>query len=1747
MQIDLGSEFRVHGVVIQARADSYVIQWGWQYVTEILVSHSRTTSNFASATTTGSAVNTRFFPTSTSGNPIKSELYFNQPVVARYIRIIVHKWINSPSTRAGVLTSLTTAAWNTCADCGAGAYSPTMGASVASTCTACGAGTYSATTGASICINCGAGAYSPTTGASVASTCTACGAGKYSDAVIVTANPPETSRTYSSVQYEGGYSYLARSMLDSALGWVPGNNYFGEWMQIDLGSEFRVHGVVIQARADSYVIQWGWQYVTEILVSHSRTTSNFASATTTGSAVNTRFFPTSTSGNPIKSELYFNQPVVARYIRIIVHKWINSPSTRAGVLTSLTTAAWNTCADCGAGAYSPTMGASVASTCTACGAGTYSATTGASICINCGAGAYSPTTGASVASTCTACGAGKYSDAVIVTANPPETSRTYSSVQYEGGYSYLARSMLDSALGWVPGNNYFGEWMQIDLGSEFRVHGVVIQARADSYVIQWGWQYVTEILVSHSRTTSNFASATTTGSAVNTRFFPTSTSGNPIKSELYFNQPVVARYIRIIVHKWINSPSTRAGVLTSLTTAAWNTCADCGAGTYSPTMGASVASTCTACGAGTYSATTGASICINCGAGAYSPTTGASVASTCTACGAGKYSDAVIVTANPPETSRTYSSVQYEGGYSYLARSMLDSALGWVPGNNYFGEWMQIDLGSEFRVHGVVIQARADSYVIQWGWQYVTEILVSHSRTTSNFASATTTGSAVNTRFFPTSTSGNPIKSELYFNQPVVARYIRIIVHKWINSPSTRAGVLTSLTTAAWNTCADCGAGAYSPTMGASVASTCTACGAGTYSATTGASICINCGAGAYSPTTGASVASTCTACGAGKYSDAVIVTANPPETSRTYSSVQYEGGYSYLARSMLDSALGWVPGNNYFGEWMQIDLGSEFRVHGVVIQARADSYVIQWGWQYVTEILVSHSRTTSNFASATTTGSAVNTRFFPTSTSGNPIKSELYFNQPVVARYIRIIVHKWINSPSTRAGVLTSLTTAAWNTCADCGAGAYSPTMGASVASTCTACGAGTYSATTGASICINCGAGAYSPTTGASVASTCTACGAGKYSDAVIVTANPPETSRTYSSVQYEGGYSYLARSMLDSALGWVPGNNYFGEWMQIDLGSEFRVHGVVIQARADSYVIQWGWQYVTEILVSHSRTTSNFASATTTGSAVNTRFFPTSTSGNPIKSELYFNQPVVARYIRIIVHKWINSPSTRAGVLTSLTTAAWNTCADCGAGAYSPTMGASVASTCTACGAGTYSATTGASICINCGAGAYSPTTGASVASTCTACGAGKYSDAVIVTANPPETSRTYSSVQYEGGYSYLARSMLDSALGWVPGNNYFGEWMQIDLGSEFRVHGVVIQARADSYVIQWGWQYVTEILVSHSRTTSNFASATTTGSAVNTRFFPTSTSGNPIKSELYFNQPVVARYIRIIVHKWINSPSTRAGVLTSLTTAAWNTCADCGAGAYSPTMGASVASTCTACGAGTYSATTGASICINCGAGAYSPTTGASVASTCTACGAGKFLSNAGASTCLSCAAGSVSANTMSTTCVTCPAGSYSTSASGECQLCPAGFFSLASGATSSAACASCDAGTTSHSSRTSCTPCEAGKYGATTRASACMDCSAGKYADTPGRSACTPCEAAAGSYCPSGSSSAAGVPCPAGFYCPGASNDKLPCPAGKSAAGVNAAACDNCEAGKHKAAAGINTACGNKTLKNRVAT
>jgi hypothetical protein len=105
------------------------------------------------------------------------------------------------------------------------------------------------------CTDCPAGKISAAIGASTASTCASCAAGKYQDAVVVTTNPPEASRTYSSA-FDGATpgNGCAKSMLDSSDGWCaagggnPWTPAVNEFMQIDLGSNFLVHGVVTQCR-----------------------------------------------------------------------------------------------------------------------------------------------------------------------------------------------------------------------------------------------------------------------------------------------------------------------------------------------------------------------------------------------------------------------------------------------------------------------------------------------------------------------------------------------------------------------------------------------------------------------------------------------------------------------------------------------------------------------------------------------------------------------------------------------------------------------------------------------------------------------------------------------------------------------------------------------------------------------------------------------------------------------------------------------------------------------------------------------------------------------------------------------------------------------------------------------------------------------------------------------------------------------------------------------------------------------------------------------------------------------------------------------------------------------------------------------------------------------------------------------------------------------------------------------------------
>jgi hypothetical protein len=209
------------------------------------------------------------------------------------------------------------------------------------------------------CTDCPAGKTSAAIGASSSGACASCAAGKYQDAVVVVTNPPEAARTYSSAYDDAAPGTSnALSMLDSEDAWVAKTTTLPLWMQIDLGSNFIVHGVVTQGR--KVEVTWiaeSKQHVLEMEVQYSLTTSGFVSATALDGT--TRFFLPTAWSSTAKTMSNFSQPVTARYIRIYPQRWNDWISMRAGVLTSLPGAAWNACADCplnslsGAGSTAP--------------------------------------------------------------------------------------------------------------------------------------------------------------------------------------------------------------------------------------------------------------------------------------------------------------------------------------------------------------------------------------------------------------------------------------------------------------------------------------------------------------------------------------------------------------------------------------------------------------------------------------------------------------------------------------------------------------------------------------------------------------------------------------------------------------------------------------------------------------------------------------------------------------------------------------------------------------------------------------------------------------------------------------------------------------------------------------------------------------------------------------------------------------------------------------------------------------------------------------------------------------------------------------------------------------------------------------------------------------------------------------------------------------------------------------------------
>jgi hypothetical protein len=141
-------------------------------------------------------------------------------------------------------------------------------------------------------------------------------------------NPPSATRTYSSIRRDS-------SQLDQVPGWIPSSNLKGEWMQIDLGEDRELSGVVTQARGNNCCGPMG---VTSFTVQYSSDGVNFEAVPGVLPGPSEAYLTNDWAASlHDKFQVFFPSVITARYIRIVVETWVNTPVLRAEVLLHKTT------------------------------------------------------------------------------------------------------------------------------------------------------------------------------------------------------------------------------------------------------------------------------------------------------------------------------------------------------------------------------------------------------------------------------------------------------------------------------------------------------------------------------------------------------------------------------------------------------------------------------------------------------------------------------------------------------------------------------------------------------------------------------------------------------------------------------------------------------------------------------------------------------------------------------------------------------------------------------------------------------------------------------------------------------------------------------------------------------------------------------------------------------------------------------------------------------------------------------------------------------------------------------------------------------------------------------------------------------------------------------------------------------------------------------------------------------------------
>ncbi|KAM8780199.1 lactadherin isoform 2-T2 [Rhynchonycteris naso] len=108
--------------------------------------------------------------------------------------------------------------------------------------------------------------------------------------------------------------------------WTAAKNSASEWLQIDLGSQKQVTGIITQGARDFGHIQ----YVAAYKVAHSNDSTNWTEYRDQG-AVESKVFPGNLDNNSHKKNV-FEMPFVARFVRILPVAWHNRITLRVELL-----------------------------------------------------------------------------------------------------------------------------------------------------------------------------------------------------------------------------------------------------------------------------------------------------------------------------------------------------------------------------------------------------------------------------------------------------------------------------------------------------------------------------------------------------------------------------------------------------------------------------------------------------------------------------------------------------------------------------------------------------------------------------------------------------------------------------------------------------------------------------------------------------------------------------------------------------------------------------------------------------------------------------------------------------------------------------------------------------------------------------------------------------------------------------------------------------------------------------------------------------------------------------------------------------------------------------------------------------------------------------------------------------------------------------------------------------------------------